>query len=113
MGPLVDAAWLLERRADPDLVLADCRFTLGQPAAGRAAYEEGHLPGAVYLDLERDLSGPVGPTGGRHPLPDPQALAARLGAAGIGDGSLVVAYDDNGGMYAARLWWLLRWLGHD
>lgn len=112
-SPLVPAAWLLERLGSPDLVVADCRFTLGQPDAGRGKYRAGHVPGAVYLDLEHDLSAPAGRAGGRHPLPEPAALAGTFGAAGIGDGSTVVAYDDAGGAYAARLWWLLRWLGHD
>jgi thiosulfate/3-mercaptopyruvate sulfurtransferase len=111
-SPLVSATWLLEHLADPGVRVADCCFTLGQPDAGRARYEAGHLPGAVYLDLERDLSGPRGERGGRHPLPEPGALATRLGGLGIGDASFVVAYDDSG-MYASRLWWLLRWLGHD
>lgn len=110
-SPLVSAAWLLEHVSDPAVRVADCRFTLGQPDAGRERYDAGHLPGAVYLDLERDLSGPKGERGGRHPLPDPAVLAARLGALGIGDDSLVIAYD-NSGMVSARLWWLLRWLGH-
>jgi thiosulfate/3-mercaptopyruvate sulfurtransferase len=113
MHPLVSATWLLEHLNDPNLRIADCRFTLGEPQAGSLAYAAGHLPGAVFLDLERDLSGPVGPTGGRHPLPDPGTLASRLGSHGIGGEHLVVAYDDSGGMFAPRLWWLLRWLGHD
>jgi thiosulfate/3-mercaptopyruvate sulfurtransferase len=113
MHPLVSAEWLLEHLSDPRLRIADCRFTLGQPQAGSEAYAAGHLPGAVFLDLEGDLSGPVGPTGGRHPLPDPETLAARLASLGIGDEHVVVAYDDSGGMFAPRLWWLLRWLGHD
>ena len=110
---LVSAAWLQERLGNPGLVVADCRFTLGQPDAGREKYDAGHVPGAVYLDLERDLSAPVRATGGRHPLPEPATLARTLAAAGVGNESAVVAYDDSGGAYAARLWWLLRWLGHD
>ncbi|WP_442951899.1 sulfurtransferase [Paenibacillus sp. A14] len=98
---------------EPDLVIVDCRFALGRPDAGREAYAASHIPGAVFLDLEADLSAPVREHGGRHPLPAPEQLAARLGRAGIGNATRVVAYDDQGGMYAARLWWLLRWLGHD
>lgn len=95
-----------------DVVIVDCRFQLGQPDAGRTAYEEGHIPGAIYLDLEKDLSGELGEHGGRHPLPDAATLAARFGRAGIGNDSRVVAYDDQGGAMASRLWWLLRYLGH-
>lgn len=113
IDPVVSTKWVLARMYEPDLVIVDCRFVLGSPDAGRAAYDAAHIPGAVYLDLERDLSAPVGPHGGRHPLPDPAELAGRLGRAGIGNSSRVVAYDDQGGIYAARLWWLLRWLGHD
>lgn len=113
MNAIVSMKWLLARLYEPDLVIADCRFQLGKPDAGREAYEAGHIPGAVYLDLERDLSGPVGEHGGRHPLPDVEALAARLAAAGISNESRVVAYDDQGGAMASRLWWLLRYLGHD
>lgn len=111
--PVVKAEWLQAHLGQADLAVVDCRFsTLEGPDAGRQAYERGHIPGAVYLDLERDLSGPRGEHGGRHPLPDPAALAARLGAAGIGPGVKVVAYDNSGEM-AARCWWILRWLGHD
>jgi len=113
MKHVVSMKWLLARLYEPDLVIVDCRFQLGQPDAGRRAYEEAHIPGSVYLDLERDLSAPVGEHGGRHPLPDAAELAGRLGRAGIGNDSRVVAYDDQGGAMAARLWWLLRYLGHD
>jgi thiosulfate/3-mercaptopyruvate sulfurtransferase len=90
----------------------DCRSVLSDPGTGERAYSAGHIPGARYLHLERDLSGPVTPQTGRHPLPDPQLLAEKLGRAGVGRDTQVVAYDDAGGVYAARLWWLLRWLGH-
>ncbi|WP_027092810.1 sulfurtransferase [Cohnella thermotolerans] len=113
MKHVVSMKWVLARLYEPDLVIVDCRFTLGQPEAGRRAYEESHIPGAVYLDLERDLSAPVGEHGGRHPLPDAAELAERLGRAGIGNDSRVVAYDDQGGAMASRLWWLLRYLGHE
>ncbi len=96
------------------LVVFDCRFSLSEPEAGRDAYERGHLPGAVYADLNRDLSAPVQPgVTGRHPLPDPAELCARLAAWGVSSEHQVVAYDAAGGALAARLWWLLRWLGHD
>lgn len=94
--------------------LVDCRSNLADRAAGEAAYSAGHLPGAVFAHLERDLSGPIikGRTG-RHPLPDVAALAEKLGAWGIDSETTVVAYDDGSCMFAPRLWWLLRWLGHE
>jgi thiosulfate/3-mercaptopyruvate sulfurtransferase len=115
MSNLIDAGELVGRLDDPALRIVDARFDLADPAAGRGAYERSHLPGAIHLDLEDDLSAPVRPDGrgGRHPLPTPEALAARLGELGIGDAHEVVAYDDAGGAFAARVWWLLRWLGHD
>ncbi|MGG6314616.1 sulfurtransferase [Paenibacillus macerans] len=113
MNPIVSTQWLVARMYEPDLVIVDCRFELGQPEAGRTAFDAAHIPGAVYLDLERDLSAPVTEHGGRHPLPAPDALAERFGRAGIGGATRVVAYDDQGGLNASRLWWLLRWLGHD
>ena len=88
----------------------DCRWSLEDPDWGQAQYLAGHIPGASFLDVERDLSGPAGP-GGRHPLPDPGGFARAVGAAGIGPGALVVAYGSLGG--AERLWWLLRHFGHD
>lgn len=115
MKHVVSMKWLLARMYEPDLVIVDCRFVLGggNQDAGRIAYEESHIPGAVYLDLERDLSAPIGEHGGRHPLPDAAELAARLSRAGIGNDTRVVAYDDQGGAMASRLWWLLRYLGHE
>lgn len=98
--------------AQPGTVVVDCRFSLGDPASGEARYREGHIPGAHYLHLDRDLSGPVGRHGGRHPLPAPAALAARLAAIGIGRDTPVIAYDDARLAFAARLWWLMRSLGY-
>jgi thiosulfate/3-mercaptopyruvate sulfurtransferase len=92
-------------------VLLDCRFDLSEPSAGRRAYAAGHIPGARYADLNLDLSSPVTPVSGRHPLPRPDVLADFFTAAGIGDETQVVAYDDANGSFAARAWWLLRWLG--
>jgi thiosulfate/3-mercaptopyruvate sulfurtransferase len=94
-------------------VVVDCRHDLLRPDWGRQEYAAGHIPGAVFAHLDRDLSSPVTPLSGRHPLPDPAALATFLGAAGIDAGTRVVAYDQDRSMYAARLWWLLRWLGHE
>jgi len=107
---LISPEELAARIDEPDLRIVDVRWYLGKPGAGRAAYDAGHLPDAIHLDLDNDLVAPEGP--GRHPLPEPSWLAARLGRAGIGDGDLVVAYDDVGGWIAARLWWMLDNLGH-
>ncbi|MGI0495112.1 sulfurtransferase [Alkalinema pantanalense CENA528] len=95
------------------IVIVDCRFSLMQPLLGRQQYETSHLPGAYYLDLNQDLSSPVATHGGRHPLPNPEVVAAQLTAMGITPETLVVAYDDSRLAFAARLWWLLRYLGHD
>lgn len=111
-GAVVDVQWLARRLGQDRLVVADCRFVLTDPAAGRKAYEDHHIPTAVYFDLEADLSAPAG-EGGRHPLPDVESLAAKLGAAGIDESTTVICYDDQKGSMAARLWWLLRYLGHD
>jgi len=110
---LVDAATLAAHRDDARWVVMDCRAGLADPREGQRRYAAGHLPGAQHAHLESDLSGPRGPDTGRHPLPDPTGLAARCSEWGIGPDTQVVAYDDAGGAYAARLWWLLRWLGHD
>jgi len=109
---LVSRDTLEQHLQDPRWVIVDCRFNLSDPEAGEAAYRESHLPNARYAHLERDLSGSKTATSGRHPLPAPQSLARRLGAWGIDSPKQVVAYDDAGGAMAARLWWLLRWLGH-
>ncbi|WP_309572852.1 sulfurtransferase [Deinococcus sp.] len=116
-SPLTSADWVRDHLNDANVRVLDCRYALSDPLVGRIAYLGGHVPGAVYADLETDLSGPVQPggAGGRHPLPDPATLAAWLGSVGIGNGSVVVCYDDPStgqGFYAARAWWLLRWLGH-
>jgi thiosulfate/3-mercaptopyruvate sulfurtransferase len=96
----------------PEWVVFDCRFDLANPSAGRAEYEQGHVPGALYAHLDEDLSGPIGAGTGRHPLPDPSHFAERLGRWGIEAGRQVLVYDDLSGAYAVRLWWMLRWLGH-
>ncbi len=95
-----------------DTVLLDCRFSLADPDAGRAAYKEGHIPGALYVDLNRDLSGPVGTHGGRHPLPGTEAFAQTLASLGVGPDTAVVLYDDASYAFAARCWWMLRALGY-
>jgi thiosulfate/3-mercaptopyruvate sulfurtransferase len=96
----------------PLLVVIDCRAELSDAAAGGAAFLSAHIPGACHADLNRDLSGPVTPTSGRHPLPDPATFVATLGSWGVTDHSQIVAYDAANGAYAARLWWLARWIGH-
>jgi thiosulfate/3-mercaptopyruvate sulfurtransferase len=95
------------------LAIIDCRFDLMNPDAGRSAYMKLHIPGARYADLNLDLSAPIGVHTGRHPLPTPAAFAQRLTALGIRNDSQVIAYDDANGSFAARLWWMLRWVGHD
>lgn len=112
-SPLVDVATLARNLTRPDWIVVDCRFTLTQPAAGRAAYDKGHIPGARYAHLDDDLSRKPGPAEGRHPLPEPAAFAATLGGWGVAPGDTVVAYDEGSGAVAARLWWLLRWMGHE
>ena len=107
---LVSAAELAETLHDPDLRIADVRWSLAAPRSGLAAYAAAHLPGAVFVDLESVLTAATGP--GRHPLPDPATFAASLGELGIGRRHRVVAYDDAGGTVAARLWWMLDVLGH-
>jgi thiosulfate/3-mercaptopyruvate sulfurtransferase len=107
-GPLVAADWLDAHSGDVRLV--DVRWYL-DGRSGLAAYEAGHLPGAVWLDIDTDLSDPASPAAGRHPLPSPERFANALGRAGIASGTPVVAYDDSGGSTAARLWWLLHVLG--
>jgi thiosulfate/3-mercaptopyruvate sulfurtransferase len=96
----------------PRWVIIDCRFELTRPEWGAQAFAAGHIPGAQYANLDRQLAGEHGPLTGRHPLPAPAALAATFGDFGIGEATQVVAYDQGPGAYAARLWWLLRWLGH-
>lgn len=114
---LISAADLAAHIDDPAWVVVDCRHDLMNLAAGRGAYASGHLPGAVFADIETVLSGAKnGADGvflGRHPLPEREALAEALRDFGIDDTTQLVAYDAHGGMFAARLWWLLRWLGHE
>lgn len=109
---LVDSAELAAQSASPDWAIIDCRFDLARPQWGAQAYSAGHIPGAIYADLDRDLSGRITPESGRHPLPDIGSFSAILGRWGIDANVQVVSYDQGNGAYAARLWWLLRWLGH-
>lgn len=115
MNPINDPTTLAAHLDDPDWLVVDCRFDLADPTAGERAWTATHIPGAVYAHLDRDLSGPktTDGRGGRHPLPDPDHLRETFGRLGIGPGVSVVAYDDTSGHYAARLWWLLRFMGYD
>lgn len=109
---LIEPAKLAPHLADPGWVVVDCRFELSNPSAGSRQYAEGHIPGARYAHLDTDLSGPVTARTGRHPLPAPERFARTLGAWGIDNSAQVVTYDDASGALAARLWWMLRWVGH-
>lgn len=110
---LISTEALARQLADPALVVVDCRHNLSDVDAGERAYHASHLPGARFMHLDRDLSGLRTGRNGRHPLPDVASLSAALSRAGIDASKQVVAYDQNNGMWASRLWWLLHWLGHD
>jgi thiosulfate/3-mercaptopyruvate sulfurtransferase len=110
---LISTADLAAHTSDPVFLVIDCRYDLKDEGWGAREYAEGHIPGAVYASLDRDLSGTKTGRNGRHPLPDPTELTGTLGRLGVTDGVQVVAYDQDHGMYASRLWWMLRWLGHD
>jgi thiosulfate/3-mercaptopyruvate sulfurtransferase len=110
----ISTAELAQHLDDPDWAIFDCRFSLADPERGRRDYAQAHIPGAIYAHLNEDLSGPIMPgITGRHPLPPIDALASTFSQWGIEQRVQVVAYDDSGGGMAARLWWLLRWLGHE
>ena len=112
-GLLVSAAELSAHLGDADWRVFDCRHDLRDTQYGEKAYAKGHIPGALFLQLDRDLSGPTTGKNGRHPLPDIAAFAAKMSACGVGPDTQVVAYDNEGNAFASRLWWLLRWLGHE
>ena len=109
---LIEASALSALVGKPGVTIVDCRFDLAKPDAGRSAYLAGHISGARYADLNRDLSAAVTANSGRHPLPSPQELMATWRRLGIGSNTQVIAYDDSAGAFAARAWWLLRWTGH-
>lgn len=110
---LVSTEQLAQHLDDPDWVVFDCRFTLTNTEAGRTAYQLGHIPGARYVHLDDDMSSAVTPTSGRHPLPEVQVFADKLSSWGVDKRKQVVVYDDSFGSMAVKMWWLLRWLGHD
>jgi thiosulfate/3-mercaptopyruvate sulfurtransferase len=110
--PLVSAKWLKERLGDPSVRPIDVRWYLTERARGRAEYDAAHIPGAIFMDVDDDLAAPRGQGPGRHPLPPADAFARAAGRAGIGPDTHVIAYDSSGGAHAARLWWLLRYFGH-
>ncbi|MGH8670943.1 MAG: sulfurtransferase [Burkholderiales bacterium] len=110
---LVSSAQLTRHLDDPDWIVFDCRHSLTQAGWGKRAYDEMHIPGAFFLDLDADLSATPNGNNGKHPLPDPEDFAIKLSAVGLDAGKQAVAYDDAGATFAARLWWMLRWLGHE
>lgn len=110
---LVTVETLSQHVDDPAWRIFDCRHDLKNTEYGQQAYTKGHIPGALFLHLDRDLSGPMTGKNGRHPLPDIAAFAALMGKCGVEPDTQVVAYDNEGGIFASRLWWMLRWLGHD
>ncbi|MEA5619629.1 sulfurtransferase [Cronbergia sp. UHCC 0137] len=111
---VVSLPWLFDHLQDPNVVIIDCRFSLADSQLGRKQYQEKHIPGAYYLDLNQDLSSPVGEHGGRHPLPNPDELAEKLAKMGINSQKTqVIAYCDSRFAFASRYWWLLRYLGHE
>ena len=110
---LISTSELAAHLDDPALVIVDVRHDLAQPGLGESQYRTGHIPGARFAHMDRDLSAAKTGKNGRHPLPTPEAAAALFGRLGIDASKQVVAYDAGGGMYAPRLWWTLRWLGHD
>ncbi len=109
---LVSATTLAENIDNPNWIIFDCRFSLADSEAGPKAYRQGHIPGARYVHLNNDLSSPVKSYTGRHPLPNFSVLAQKLGDWGVGNRSQVIVYDDAGGAFAGRMWWLLRTMGH-
>ena len=112
LAPLITPRVLADRLGEPRLLIVDCRFELADTGAGRRAYDAAHLPGAVYAHLDADLSGPVTAHSGRHPLPSPEGFATTLSNWGVTPATEVIAYDGASGATAARLWWMLRAIGH-
>ena len=111
---LISTDQLAQHLDDPDWIIFDCRFSLADAERGRRDYQKSHIFKAIYAHLNDDLSGPIVPgVTGRHPLPDVEAISRFFSQSGLDQNSQVIAYDDAGGAMAVRVWWLLRWLGHD
>nr|WP_263325967.1 sulfurtransferase [Neobacillus sp. Marseille-Q6967] len=110
---IVEKEWLLKQLHEPNVRTVDCRFSLADPQKGAQEYDLGHIPGAVFFDLEKDLSGRVGTHGGRHPLPEMKDFVQKLEQAGIDDSTTIITYDHGEGAFAARFWWMLKLLGHE
>jgi thiosulfate/3-mercaptopyruvate sulfurtransferase len=110
---LVSTETLAAHLDDPDWIVFDTRHDLAYPEKGRDAWKAAHIPGAYFMHMDEDLSGAKTGTNGRHPLPEPADFAARMNRCGVAPGRQVVVCDDGGGSFAVRLWWMLRWLGHD
>src|SRR4051812_10664066 len=109
---LITAEALRAHLGEPEWLVFDCRHDLSNYEQGRRAYREAHVPGSFFLHLDEDLSGTKTGLNGRHPLPHPRTFALRMAALGVSNASQVVAYDASGGCFAARLWWMMRWIGH-
>ena len=113
MNFVVDQQWLMDNLENEEVKIVDCRFDLAQPDLGRELYEESHIPSAFYFDLKDQLSAPVSKHGGRHPLPEINQFKKDIEQVGIDNEKVVVVYDNGGGQFAARFWWLLKYVGHD
>ena len=113
MNFVINKEWLVENLENEEIKVVDCRFDLGEPNLGRELYEDSHIPGAFYFDLKEQMSGPVSTHGGRHPLPEVNQFRKDIEKVGIDHTKTVVVYDDGGGQYASRFWWLLKYIGHD
>ncbi|MGF2616799.1 sulfurtransferase [Rossellomorea vietnamensis] len=113
MENIKEIQWLSSNYLSEEVRIIDCRYKLGEPHYGKALFQEAHIPGAVYFDLEDDLSGEIEVHGGRHPLPDIDDFVLKLQKAGITNSTKVIAYDSGEGAFAARCWWMLKYLGHE
>ncbi|WP_044336423.1 sulfurtransferase [Rossellomorea aquimaris] len=113
MSALIDIDWLSEHNYDENLRIIDCRFSLGNPSEGRQLYKESHIPGAVFFDLEKDLSGYVKKHGGRHPLPNMKNFLRKVEDVGIDNDTTVIIYDEKEGAFSGRCWWLFQYIGHE
>ncbi|SEM51126.1 thiosulfate/3-mercaptopyruvate sulfurtransferase [Mesobacillus persicus] len=113
MNVSVNKEWLVDQLGNGQVKIIDCRFELGKPNEGKRLYQESHIPGAYYFDLEKQLSSPVSTHGGRHPLPDIDQLRLEIEKVGIDNAKTVVAYDGGEGQFASRFWWLLTYMGHE